>query len=201
MSLHTADIAARLRRFLDRRQPPRRVEGKPQAEADEVQALVAVVTRNAPRDAASLAGWWQRFESTLGEAGTGLWPTEREVRDAAAIVNRDRPKPRSDGPSVDAHEIAGRRMANGEPVGENYLYGREAVELIRRGLVDEATMTRYRSAAFFSRRDIQTEASALAWEVEAKARHAAAKEMLRDPETKRRRLDIPSMTSPAQDFK
>ena len=58
MSLHSSDILSRLRRFLDRRQAPRRVEGKPQAEADEVQALAGAVERNAPRGADALADWW-----------------------------------------------------------------------------------------------------------------------------------------------
>ena len=196
MTLHTAYIASRLKRFLDRRQPPRRIEGKPQAETDEVQAMVGAVARYAPHGPDGLATWWPKFEAALGEAGTGLWPTEREIRDAAAVANRDRPKLRSDGPAFDPHEISARRMAAGEPVGENFLYGREAVEMIRRHLVDEPTMTRYRSGAFFSRKDMHGEASALAWEAEAKARHEAAKLMLRDPERHPHRTVVPDLHMP-----
>ena len=72
----------------------------------------------------------------------------------------------------------------------------EAVELIRRRLVDEPTMTKYRSAAFLSRKATQGEARALEWEADAKARHAAAKEMLRDTTIKHFDTRIPDMTSP-----
>lgn len=76
---------------------------------------------------------------------------------------------------IDPYEITARRMQAGEAVGEGYLYGREAVELIRRGLVDEATMRRYRSAAFLARKQAYGEAAALAWEAEGKDRHEDAK--------------------------
>ncbi len=191
MNLHTSDILSRLRRFLDRRQAPRRIEGKPQAEADEVAALVGATERNAPRGADNLAAWWPAFERELGEAGSGLWPTEKEVREAAGRANASQPKAGSQAPVFDPHEINARRMDRGEPVGEGYLYGREAVEMIRRGLVDEATMKKYRSGAFLARKATQGEASALRWEAEAKARHQAAKEMLRD--TERKPFDVASV--------
>ena len=91
-------------------------------------------------------------------------------------TNKATPKDPKQDEEFDWYEVMGKRMAEGKDVGENYLYGREAVELIRRKLVDEETMRLYRSAAFFARKEIQTEASALEWEAEAKARHQAAKE-------------------------
>lgn len=195
MSLHHSDIAHRLKRFLDRRQPPRRIEGKSQAEADEIAALVSTVERNAPRSADALADWWPKFERQLGETGTGLWPTEKECREAAIATNKATPKTKTKD-AFDVYPHIGSLMADGEAVGENYLYGREAVELIRRRLVDEPTMTKYRSAAFLSRKATQGEARALEWEADAKARHAAAKEMLRDTTIKHFDTRIPDMTSP-----
>lgn len=200
MSLHTADIAHRLRRFLDRRQPPRRIEGKPQAEHDEVAALVSTVERNAPRSADALADWWPAFERQLGETGTGLWPTEKECREAAIATNKTKPRKATSEADFDRYAHVGALMADGEAVGENYLYGREAVELIRRKLVDEETMRLYRSAAFFARKEIQTEASALEWEAEAKARHQAAKDIYRDPVRQKFNTSLPDLTSPAKDF-
>lgn len=76
---------------------------------------------------------------------------------------------------MDRFEITGNRMAAGEPVGEGYLYGADAVELIARGLVDEPTMRRYRSAAFFHRKDIYGHDAAVAWEDAAKQRHDDAR--------------------------
>lgn len=79
----------------------------------------------------------------------------------------------------DAYAIMGRRMAAGDPVSESYLYGREAAELIRRGHVDEPTMRKYRSGAYFMRKAIYKEPAALDWEEAAKDRHEAAKKMPR----------------------
>ena len=155
---------------------------------------------NAPRAPEALAEWWPRFERQVGENGTGLWPTEKELRDAAMATNKATPKDPKHDEEFDWYEVMGKRMAEGKDVGENYLYGREAVELIRRKLVDEDTMRRYRSAAFFARKEIQTEASALEWESEAKARHQAAKDIYRDQVRKQFNTSLPDLTSPAKDF-
>ena len=84
--------------------------------------------------------------------------------------------------TLDPLVITSARMQRGEAVGEGYLYGRLACELIQRGLVDKPTMTRYRSAAFLNRRNFYGQEAALAWEAERKAAHEAAKPMLRDPQ-------------------
>jgi hypothetical protein len=76
---------------------------------------------------------------------------------------------------VDRFEITGMRMTAGEAVGEGYLYGSDAVELWARGLVDVDTMKKYRSAAFFKRKDLYGHDAAIAWEESAKQRHEEAK--------------------------
>ena len=73
------------------------------------------------------------------------------------------------------YTIIGKRMANGEPVGEGYLYGREACELISRRLVSQDVMTAYRSGAFLARRGMYGADAALAWEADAKATHEHAR--------------------------
>jgi hypothetical protein len=75
----------------------------------------------------------------------------------------------------ETYTIIGKRMANGEPVAEGYLYGREACELISRRLVTQDVMTAYRSGAFLARRATHGETAALAWEAEAKATHEHAR--------------------------
>lgn len=80
---------------------------------------------------------------------------------------------------MDRFEITGARMAAGEHVGEGYLYGSDAVELIARGLVDEPTMRRYRSAAYFRRKDAYGHDAATAWEGAAKQRHDDARKVRR----------------------
>lgn len=78
--------------------------------------------------------------------------------------------------TLDPVEIASRNMHDGEPVSESYLWGPCAIELIARGLIDEETMTSYRSGAFSARREQSGEDAAIRWEQDAKARHQSAKE-------------------------
>lgn len=79
--------------------------------------------------------------------------------------------------TLDPFEIASRKMRDGEPVGEGYLWGRQSVELIARGLVDEQTMTGYRVGMFEARKAQYGEEAAIRWEDEAKDRHRSAKEV------------------------
>lgn len=197
MSLHDADLKSRLVRFLGRKQMPRRFEGNPTAMDDEIAALAGVLARNAPRNADALAAWWPIFEAKLGEICGSMWPTEKEIRDAGKATTREAPRPEGvkfDGLDMRDIAIAARRMARGEPVGEGYLWGRMAVEMIAERLVDEPTMSRYRSGAFFARKDAYGEAAALAWEAEAKDRHEAAKEIWgqRNDQRQRREVNIPN---------
>ena len=177
MNMHDADLKARLVRYLDRRQMPRRLEGKESAIEDELRALLAALARGAPRGADPLAEWWPHFEAALGEIIVGgSWPTEREILDASRKAGQEAPKLAyaPEQPSS-AHSINAARMSRGEPVGECWLYGLPAVELIAQRLVDEQTMRQYRNGAYFARKDVQGEAAAIAWEAEAKERHEAAK--------------------------
>ena len=75
----------------------------------------------------------------------------------------------------ETYTIIGRRMANGDPVGEGYLYGREACEMISRRLVSQDVMTAYRSGAFLARRDEYGIDLALEWERQARAEHEEAR--------------------------
>lgn len=78
--------------------------------------------------------------------------------------------------STDQFEITAAKMRANEPVGEPYLWGRQAVELIARGLVDQPTLEGYRQGAFMARKEHHGEEEAIRWEEEAKARHLAARE-------------------------
>lgn len=81
---------------------------------------------------------------------------------------------------VDPLENAASKMRAKEPVAEHYFWGRLAVDLQARGLVDEETMNAYRSGAFFARKQQYGEAEAIRWEADAKARHQAALDDRRD---------------------
>lgn len=201
MSLHDADVLFRVKKFLDRKQMPRRFESKDEARNDEIRALSAAVKRNAPRDPNRLAEWWPMFEARLSEICGAMWPVEKEIRDAAKQATIEAPRHAvPDGPDMSPPAIIGRRMAAGEAVGEEWLYGRSAVELIAGGHVDEATMRRYRSAAYLSRKAMYKSAAATAWEDDAKARHDEARAAHRARESARPRdISVPDLRADTAD--
>lgn len=53
----------------------------------------------------------------------------------------------------DLYAVMAAKMRARQPVGQDYVYGPKAKELMARNLVDEATMTSYRSGLFFALRD------------------------------------------------
>lgn len=193
MSLHDADILARLSRFLARKQMPRRFEGKPLAEEDETRALCAAVARNAPRDPQRLAVWWPTFEAGLGEACGAMWPSEKEIGLAAKAAAKDALPTDSGLHVIDEVELTANRMRANEHVGEGWLWGSQAVALIASGRVTRELMERYRSGAFLNRKRAYGEAAALAWEAEAKARHEAAKAVWR---ARHEQTELRDTTSP-----
>lgn len=179
MGLHEHDISKRLAGFLDRKAAPRHLtgEGRESALDAETAELTSVAARAAPRDPDYLRDWWPVFENALNEACGRSYPTIREIRDAAKRASAERQRPSGNSaPSTKLDDVAitARRMRAGEAVGEEWLYGRLAVEMIARGEVDQATMDRYRSAAYHARKHAYGADKAQAWEVDAKARHAAA---------------------------
>lgn len=175
-ALHRADLKTRLSRFIARRDVPRRLEAKPEAINDELSALTATVERFAPRDAEALANWWGRFEVQLGLEADRYWPTEKQIAEAAkAIAPASGNRPREKG-DTDEARIAADRMNAGEPVGEGWLYGTLACDMIERRLVDEPTMRKYRSKAYFHRKDVLGAEAADAWEADRKAMHDRVRE-------------------------
>ena len=197
MGLHENDAKSRLIRFLDRKTMPRRLEGKPVAMDDEIGALLAAVLRQAPRGADALADWWPAFEASLGEMCGGMWPTEKEITDAGRKHVR---AVRSEAADTDMSPAAinARRMERGDAVGEHFIWGTGAVEMVAGRLVSEDVMTRYRSAWFFGLVEVYGEDKAREIEGKAKARHEAAKVAWahRNDPRKPRATKSPSMRTP-----
>jgi hypothetical protein len=173
MSLHDIDLKNRLSRFLGRKAAPRHLTAA-DAQADEIAALLRAVRRVAPRDPDALPGWWERFEDGLEERCGRNWPTVRDVCEAAApaaSASGNRPAEPGD---IDTAVLVARRMRAREPVGQDWLFGLGACELIARGLVDGDLMKAYRSGAFHARARLYGQDAAQRWEAEAQARLDAA---------------------------
>lgn len=195
------EIASQLNEWLfsGRYNPPKDFRGNEKAEKAEAEALLGVLLKFAPpkEPAAFVSRVLDQLEYQLKFR---LWPNKQEIGAVCANITKDQPKGEQASLQRDMRDIAinSRRMARGEAVGEGYLWGRMAVEMIAERLVDEKTMTAYRSAAFFARRDTYGEQAALKWEAEAKERHAAAKRIWgeRGQEKTHRDVSVPDKRLP-----
>ena len=201
MNLRQADITEMLDRWLDRLAPPRHLSEKPQAAQEEVEALLRILTKMAPQS--DYQPFINRvFDQVEFVAKARTWPTVAEIGAACAAVRKETPRPTDmtgENAAKSPVEIAAARMSRGDAVGEQWLYGTLACELIASGNVDEATMRRYRSGAFFAQKHTYGEDAARRWEAEMKARHDAARDVWRDREARERRhITIPDKTSKPQ---
>lgn len=180
--------------WLDRFSPPRSIQNNPKAMQDDANSMLAIVMKYAP--AQGYAEWLDRVLGDLTEnMTTRSWPAPGELVKACKARFEQRDRPKGEDWQLDECAVIGAKMKAGQPVGEGWLYGRSAVELIQRGLVDFETMTAYRSGAFFARKDAMGEEAALRWEAEAKERHEAAKLLAKDRERSRRDIVLPNKRS------
>lgn len=141
-----------LRAYLDRRTMPRGFEGRPESQQREITALMFTINRFAP--STGYAEWWEQLEIRLAEdAQTRAWPTQGEVKKAASAIRGNVTKTVAEGTEFNPLEIIGKRMTAGEPVGDGYIYGRLAEDLLEGGHVSRETLKRYRSAHFFHLRE------------------------------------------------
>lgn len=175
MNLRDAEIRGKVNSWLDRFAVPSHLADKPQAAQQEAEAILRMFLRYAPRD--DVQPFLNRaFDNIDAAKKSRYWPTPHEIGDVcSALAKRDARPVADSSTDMRPEAITGRRMAAGEAVGEGWLYGRLAVDLIAGGHVTKEVMTAYRSAAFFNRKDLYGEGAALEWEAEAKERHEAAR--------------------------
>jgi hypothetical protein len=191
-ALRHAEINGIFTRWLERYSPPNSMRDNARAQQDEVEALLRVLLKFAP---GSDAGQWVRevLDQLEYQMKTRAWPTKGEL--GAACSNLRKVAARSATSEHDLHpvEINAARMNAGEAVGEDWLYGANAVALATSGLVSGDTMRRYRSGAYFARKAHLGEAKARSWEDAQLEIHEAAKAVwrARDEEKKLRQDGIP----------
>lgn len=190
MSIREAEIAKHLTRWLDRYAVPFHMRDKPEACQAEAESLARILCRFAPEmDYVPFLN--QVFDQVDFQMKTRAWPTVADVAEACSNAQKRarltlQPAEESD---VGPVTILAQKMKRGEPVGEGYLWGIAAVELIAERLVDEVTMRSYRIGTLNNRKATYGEEAALQWEAEARDRHEAAKGLYRsrnDPHSHRR---------------
>lgn len=177
------EIKARLDGWLSRFTPPKAIRQNKDAIAQEFLTLFRVLVRFAPTE--GYERWCQEvFDACAMVMKTRAWPTANELGAACSNLRKEahnsghtgyaRPEART------SAEITAGKIAQGEAVGEGWLYGVMACELIANKLVSQEAMTRYRSAAFHNRCQMYGQEAALSWEALAKERHEHAKDIWRD---------------------
>lgn len=178
-----------LSRYLDRRSMPQGLKDKPQAQRDEMAALARALIKLAPLN--GYQDWCADFIDRLAmDAQTRAWPTQGEMQAAAKALRKSAIQPfDSEGEKkIDPRKIAADRIRNGDPVGDEYLWGRCCVEMQGQEGITDAQLAPYRSALFFADKDIVDESGALDREAHRKALHEVAKRRIWEGERGNRRV-------------
>ena len=173
----TEEISSLFLRWLDRFTPPTRLKANDQARQDEAESLFKVLLRSAPQT--GYADWVAGvLLVTEGTMKTRAWPTVHELG-AACANSRKKPTGPKEEVQFDHLRINANRIHAGESVGDGYLYGRAAHEMIAKGYILEGDLDRHRSSLFFGMKKIWGEQEALRIEFDLKRRHALAAEYAR----------------------
>lgn len=138
-------LVTRMKSFLGRLSPPRVFANNEELKKQEQETLIKTLLKIAPTR--SYGEWWNLFEEHLmTNMDYRTWPTLKEMHKAAEAV---RPAKKEFSNSnieqikIDECVVNAKRIKAGEPVGEIWLKGRNAEELIRRGLVTEYDLAPY----------------------------------------------------------
>lgn len=170
-------LKQKFRTFLDRRATPQHLREKPDAMRAEIDALLYRLLSLAPRQ--DYEDWFRLFEQALDDnAQHRTWPSVNEVRAAARLVQKNwRVIDGESGNVIDMRPAAInlRRLRRGDAMGQEWLYGKLAVELLNEG-ASEGELDAYRSGLFFDMRDVWGEEVALQIERELRQRHDEALE-------------------------
>ena len=104
------------------------------------------------------------------------WPTVSHIVDAMNVsakvgkAKKIEPEQKSAW-RPDTMQIMANRMNAGEAVGDEWFYGRNAIALLKAGLVDRETMRKYRSAFYFAAKEVYGETLAKSLEERMNQKH------------------------------
>lgn len=176
MTARTDYLSRCLSDYLERRAIPRNLHGNEKAQADEFAALVRSVNRLAPEE--NFQEWWPRLEDRLDAMlTTRAWPTVNEIRGAAKLVSKSGPVVVGGNEwSLDPLKISARRIKEKQAVGDEWIYGKGAAELVSTSAVSEEDLKPYRSSLFFSEKSVVGDDIALQRERERQVKHNDARQ-------------------------
>lgn len=192
MSLKTEEIAKTFAAWLERYSAPINMRDKPDVQTAERDALLRVLLKYAPSEGYN--GWLNRVLDQLEyQMKTRAWPTKGEL--GAVCINMRKQDAAQAGAGrvgefaterKSPPTIIAERIQRGDAIGDEWIYGMRAVELVAGGTVSEADLDRYRSGLFFAMKDAWGEDKARRVEADLKKKHEEAKSFYRRDQAQRR---------------
>ena len=145
--MREAELKNRTMKMLARLNAPRAVTGNAEAAKSEAEFLCKRIKGLAPN--IQFTEWFDDFEEALlGNLDTRSWPTAKQIGDAARQIAPKRPQLIDDtqpkGYEPDELKINADRIKNNQGVGESYITGTFAKQMVRSGLVTEEELEPYR---------------------------------------------------------
>ena len=133
-------------KMLGRLNAPRAVQNNDENMKNEAEFLCNQIIKLAP--SRNYNEWFQDFEENLlSNLETRTWPTAKEISKSAKAIAPKRPEFRELEPEKyqpNELKINANRINNNEPVGENYIMGAMAEQMVRAGLVAEKQLEPYK---------------------------------------------------------
>lgn len=127
MNLHIADLTKRLNDYLARRTPPKGIGTDDRLKAEQINEYVAILRRFAP-EGDRLNDWWRAFLAKLAdESDTWAWPAPKDVARSAKAAGAETKSGERWHPDSVAINLT--RLNEGQPIGEDWLWGRGAMRL------------------------------------------------------------------------
>ena len=125
---------------------PRAVQNNDENMKSEAEFLCNQIIKLAP--SRNYNEWFKDFEENLlSNLETRTWPTAKEISKSAKAIAPKRPEFREMEPEKyqpNELKINANRINNNEPVGENYIMGAMAEQMVRAGLVAEKQLEPYK---------------------------------------------------------
>lgn len=133
-------------KLLGRLNAPRAVQNNDENMKSEAEFLCNQIIKLAP--SRNYNEWFHEFEENLlSNLETRTWPTAKEISKSAKAIAPKRPEFREMEPEKyqpNELKINANRINNNEPVGENYIIGAMAEQMVRAGLVAEKQLEPYK---------------------------------------------------------
>tara|TARA_Y100000994_G_C15635955_1_gene419115 strand:- start:406 stop:867 length:462 start_codon:yes stop_codon:yes gene_type:complete len=133
-------------KMLGRLNAPRAVQNNDENMKSEAEFLCNQIIKLAP--SRNYNEWFKDFEENLlSNLETRTWPTAKEISKSAKAIAPKRPEFREMEPEKyqpNELKINANRINNNEPVGENYIMGAMAEQMVRAGLVAEKQLEPYK---------------------------------------------------------